>query len=114
MILFLFSLLFSRTLERYLLLFKCFVVVQLHLKSLFLSSHLFGQAGGAVLMICAWPHRVQEDLGDTAPLLNASSGNVTCTEVGSATCLKRSGFIIPTSDLGKNYEIQRKNKHKSI
>lgn len=47
MILFLFSLLFSRTLERYLLLFKCFVVVQLHLKSFFLSSHLFGRGGSA-------------------------------------------------------------------
>lgn len=68
--------------------------------------------GGAVLMVCARPHRVQEDLGDTAPLLNASSGNVTCTEVGSATCLKSSGFIIPTSDLGKNYDLLSNPKKK--
>lgn len=122
-ILFLYSLLFSRTLERYLLLFKHFPVVWLHLlKSLFLSSH-FCQPGRevqcclwhrprAALMISAWPHRVQEDLGDTARLFNISSGNITCTEVGSATCLKRSGFIIPPSDLAKKSSLGNKSKEK--
>uniref|UniRef100_A0A8C3X7G2 Ubiquitin carboxyl-terminal hydrolase MINDY n=1 Tax=Cyanoderma ruficeps TaxID=181631 RepID=A0A8C3X7G2_9PASS len=37
---------------------------------LFLYSLLFSRT----------PERLQEDLGDTAPLLNVSSGNVTCTE----------------------------------
>ncbi|KAM7043923.1 inactive ubiquitin carboxyl-terminal hydrolase MINDY-4B [Acridotheres tristis] len=55
-ILFLYSLLFSRTLERYFLLFKHFPVVWLHLKRLFLSSRL------------CWAGR------------EVHSGNVTCTE----------------------------------
>uniref|UniRef100_A0A8D2NM68 Ubiquitin carboxyl-terminal hydrolase MINDY n=1 Tax=Zosterops lateralis melanops TaxID=1220523 RepID=A0A8D2NM68_ZOSLA len=57
----------------------------------FISDHINsfkGKGGHGVilflysLLFSRTLERLQEDLGDTAPLLNVSSGNVTCTEVG--------------------------------